>query len=447
VKRARVFLLLAASAVPWAAFAHAPVTTTVQFDREVVRVLDDHCVMCHEEKGPAFPLVTYEQAYAARWKIRQDVMARHMAPWAAVAGYGDFINRNDLTQREIDFLVSWAESYGPRNNGGVYTGIAATASAPKVIEAHFDFDRWVLGKPGAKLALPANTVASGQPATTQRVILDPKLSSDRWLRGLEYKPGDRRVVHAVSFSIEETGQWIGSWTPWYGSVSLPKGLAYKLPARCHIIAEILYRGASAATTDQGSLGLYFTDQSPQRVVTYFALVGRKTLDEDTNILSLQPELSQGIPSVEVAARTPNGTTQVLLYAKDIPVDWPTPYVLRKPVLLPKGTELTAGTPVLLSAYQGAPLPSDEPRMQSSPAVPPRRFKLTGTVKSVDTADARIVVQHDAIPGLMDAMTMSYGVGEHEHLKDVKAGDAIQSDVVVSDSGTHLENIEVTGHAR
>ncbi len=340
--------LLLLTAVCEVALAHAPVTTTVQFDREVVRILDNHCVMCHEEKGAAFPLVTYEQTYAARWKIRQDVMARHMAPWAAVAGYGDFINRNDLTQREIDFLVSWAESFGPRNNGGVYTGVAATTSAPKVIQAHFDPDRWTLGKPDATLTVPA----------TPRAVLDPKLTSDRWLRGLEYKPGDRQVAHAVSFTIQETGEWLGSWTPWYGFVSLPKGLAYKLPARCHIIAE-----PAAA---RGSLGLYFADRAPQRAVTHFSVVGRKTLDADTNILSLQPELSPGIQSIEVAARAPNGATRILLFAKDIPMDWPTPYVLRKAVSLPKGTELTvtqhyatgasapaAGTPVRFSAYAGA----------------------------------------------------------------------------------------------
>ncbi len=109
---------------PRAVFAHAQATTTVQFDREIVRILNNHCVMCHMENGPAFPLVTYEQTYAARWKIRQSVLNRHMTPWPAVPGYGDFANDNGLTQREIDFLVSWAESYGPRNNGAVYTGVA-----------------------------------------------------------------------------------------------------------------------------------------------------------------------------------------------------------------------------------------------------------------------------------------------------------------------------------
>jgi Cu/Ag efflux protein CusF len=45
---------------------------------------------------------------------------------------------------------------------------------------------------------------------------------------------------------------------------------------------------------------------------------------------------------------------------------------------------------------------------------------------------------------MGAMTMSYAVGKNEDLSRVKAGDTIQSDVVVSGSSNHLENIEVTG---
>ena len=144
-----------------------------------------------------------------------------MAPWAAVPGYGEFANDNALTQREIDFLSSWAESYGPRNNGQVYTG--QRPPQPQVVQAHFDFARWVLGAPDVRLSLAANTVPPGHTALIQHATLDTKLTADRWLRGLEYKPGDRSVVHGVSFFLQETGQWLGSWTPWHPLVSLPEG--------------------------------------------------------------------------------------------------------------------------------------------------------------------------------------------------------------------------------
>jgi Cu/Ag efflux protein CusF len=454
-----------------AAFPHAQPTTTVQFDREVVHVLDNHCVMCHAQGGPAFPLVTYEQTYAARWKIRQDALNRHMAPWGAVAGYGVFANDNGLTQREIDFLSSWAESYGPRNNGQVYTGIAA--AAPQVVQANFDFSRWVLGNPDLRLSLPPVTLAPRQAAAIQHATLDPRLTADRWLTGLEYKPGDRRVVHAVSFSIQETGQWLGSWTPWHPFVSLPPGLAYRLPAGSHIAADIHYYGTTDPVVDHGTLALYFASTpAVPRAVTHLTLqakgpptasggsrklVAAMTLDEDTNVLALQPQILPGVQSIEVAARKPDGATQVLLFARQIPLDWPTPYVLAKPLPLLKGTRLSviehydpgtalpvAGIALTLSACPGAalasalPLPAPLP-----PPSPAQRFELTGTVKSVDTESARVLVQHGDIPGFMGAMTMFYSVGKQADLQDLEAGDEIRSDVVTGGAtGPTLENIKV-----
>jgi Cu/Ag efflux protein CusF len=478
----RYFLFLAATSLvigcvflPRRAFPHEEVTTTVQFDREIVRILDDHCVMCHVDNGPAFPMVTYEQTYAVRRIMRMDVLNRRMAPWAAVPGNGDFINTNGLTLREIAFIVAWAEGWGPRNNGEVYAGVGDATTKPKVIQAQIDFGRWELGKPDLLLPLSANTIEPQQKDEIKRTVIDPKLTSDRWLRGLEYKPGDRRVVHAVFFTVQETGQWIGSWTPWYGFVSLPKEIAYRLPSGSHIVAEIHYYGAKDQVVEQGSLGLYFADQPSSRVVSDLVLDAKDKapaaagsqdfsfatkLAADTNLLALRPDVRPGVQSVEVSAKTPDGVTQVLLFAKDFPMEWPTPYIFRRPVALPKGTELSvsehydagasipaAGIPVTLSGFQGAALPPVQVKTQEAATTetPTQHFKLAGTVKSVDAEGGSLTVQHGEIPGFMGAMTMSYRAGRQEDLKKVSAGDQIQSDVVVDDTGTHLENIKVTGH--
>jgi hypothetical protein len=44
---------------------------------------------------------------------------------------------------------------------------------------------------------------------------------------------------------------------------------------------------------------------------------------------------------------------VLLFAKDIPIDWPTPYILKEPVMLARGTVLVVSGAVRLtvSAYR------------------------------------------------------------------------------------------------
>src|SRR3989442_15948015 len=66
--------LLAAICWSRAASPHETVTTTVLFDREIVGILNRHCVMCHVEKGPSFPLETYEQAWLQRRQMSAAVL-------------------------------------------------------------------------------------------------------------------------------------------------------------------------------------------------------------------------------------------------------------------------------------------------------------------------------------------------------------------------------------
>src|SRR5579863_9650071 len=148
--------------LPQPAPAHETLTTTVLFDREIVRILNKHCVMCHFENGPSFPLETYEQTWVRARKIRVEVIARHMPPWSAFPGYGQFINDNGLTLRETQFIVSWVEGSGPRNAGTVFTNTAdPNAVRRKEIRAHADFGHWQLGEPQLKLAVAGKVIATG----------------------------------------------------------------------------------------------------------------------------------------------------------------------------------------------------------------------------------------------------------------------------------------------
>ena len=260
---------------PQSVLSHETLTTTVLYDREIVRILDKHCVMCHVENGPAFPLSTYEQTWLQGRQIRAGVIARHMPPWPAVQGYGQFANDNSLTLRETQFIVGWVEGLGPRNAGTVFTNIAdagaAARSMPMSMPMPGHTGHWHLGEPDLMLALPSSTIDAGQADQVKRTIVDPQLKTPRAIRGVEYMPGDRRVVRAAFFTVQETGQWIGSWTPWYGYTQVPAGSAYRLPAGAHIVAEIHYRGAKEQVVDRGMLGLLFADQAAMRSVSDLVL--------------------------------------------------------------------------------------------------------------------------------------------------------------------------------
>jgi len=346
-----LFLVMCASVL-----SHGTLTNTVLFDREIVRILNGHCVMCHAEKGPAFPLETYEQTWLQMRPIYGDVIARHMPPWAAVPGYGQFANDNGLTLRENQFIISWVEGLGPRNSGAVFTNTAEAGAAPAVVSAHANFGRWQLGQPQLTRQLPPNTIEPLQGNEIKHTVIDLGLTAQRWLRALEFLPGDRRVVRAAFFTIQETGQWIGSWTPWFGYASLPKGTAYRLPAGSHIVAEIHYWNAKGRVVERGTLGLFFADQPSPVLASDVVLEARAGVSQkfraetrlaaDIYVVALWPEIQAGAKSIEVSARRPDNTTEVLLFAKDIPVDWPTPYIFKDPVALPRGTVLS------VTAYSG-----------------------------------------------------------------------------------------------
>jgi hypothetical protein len=175
-------------------------------------------------------------------------------------------------------------------------------------------------------------------------------------------------VRAAFFTVQETGQWLGSWTPWYGLVKLPAGTAYRLPGGGHIVAEIHYRGTSEPVVERGTLGVFFADQATPSSVSDLVLEAKAggpaspvsgaaqrlhaeaRLTVDTHAWALRPEIPAGVTSIEVSARTPNGGTDILLFAKDFPPDWPTPYILATPVLLRKGTTLS------VTAYGSSALP-------------------------------------------------------------------------------------------
>lgn len=72
----------------------------------------------------------------------------------------------------------------------------------------------------------------------------------------------------------------------------------------------------------------------------------------------------------------------------------------------------------------------------------RRYHLKGTVVQVDKTQGHLVVDHEAIPGFMGAMTMPYPVADASTLDRVSPGDQITADVVVSQNQVRLENVVV-----
>jgi protein SCO1/2 len=78
------------------------------------------------------------------------------------------------------------------------------------------------------------------------------------------------------------------------------------------------------------------------------------------------------------------------------------------------------------------------------------YKLRGKVVSTDSAKGEVTLNHEAIPGFMEAMTMPYKLKDASILTELHPGDVITADVLVSqdpDADVLLDHIVVVAQGK
>jgi hypothetical protein len=128
--------------------------------------------------------------------IRQRVANREMPPWHLDKSVGIRKYKNDLslTDEEIATVVKWVDAGAPGGN-------MADLPPPRTFGAE---DVWHIGKPDlvVKMDQVHDMYAKG-PDWWIDYFGDTGLREDRWIKAMEIRPGNRRIVHhAVTYAIE-----------------------------------------------------------------------------------------------------------------------------------------------------------------------------------------------------------------------------------------------------
>lgn len=166
--------------------ASAPVT----FSKDIAPIFYRHCVECHRPNDIApMSLLTFKDAQPFAPLIGEKVKARVMPPWHANPAFGEFANERRLTQPEIDRILAWVEQGAPEGN-------------PKDLPPAPNFSaEWKIGRPDVVLTMAEEyTLEAG--ASDQYVYfrIPTNFKEDKWIQAVEFRPGNRKVVHhAVAF--------------------------------------------------------------------------------------------------------------------------------------------------------------------------------------------------------------------------------------------------------
>jgi protein SCO1/2 len=80
---------------------------------------------------------------------------------------------------------------------------------------------------------------------------------------------------------------------------------------------------------------------------------------------------------------------------------------------------------------------------SSTASSTKQYPIRGIVVRVNSQDGQITLQHDAIPGLMEAMTMQYPVTDRAALSELHPGDKIMATILADPSAQGPVNLRLS----
>jgi len=346
--------------------------TSVTFARDVAPLLADRCGLCHHPGGSApFSLIGYSDARRRATQIADVASRRLMPPWKADPSDGPFVGQHPLTDAEIRLLREWAESGAPE-------GDPRDLPAPRAWP-----DGWQLGTPDVVITLPRPFTLQADGTDIFRIFVIP-IPADRlrFVRGLEFHPGNPRVVHHANIRVDPTpasrrldeadpapgydgviartaeypdGHFLG-WTPGQVAPLLPKALAWRLEPHTDLVVELHMQPSGKPETVSPSVGLYFSDQPPTRTPAMLRL-GRQNIDipvgdahyvvadsfvlpVDVDVEAVQPHAHYRARDVRGLATLPDGSTKRLIDIADWDFRWQHVYRFVAPMRLPKGTTLS-----------------------------------------------------------------------------------------------------------
>jgi hypothetical protein len=177
---------------------HAANVTSPTFAKDVAPIFQQKCQSCHHQ-GTSAPmsLVTYEEVRPWARSIRQRVVNRDMPPWHLdkTVGIKHYKNDRSLSDAEIATVTKWVDAGAPMGN-------AAEMPAPLTFRSEAE---WFIGEPDLKVTTPHDFVmyAKGPDWWIDQFSDVIQITEDRWIKAMEIKPSNPKIVHHVVVYVLE----------------------------------------------------------------------------------------------------------------------------------------------------------------------------------------------------------------------------------------------------
>ena len=357
---------------PWVPLALAAVwaAPAATFSHDIAPIIYEKCAPCHHpgEAAP-FSLLTYQDVKKRAALIATVTRSGYMPPWLPERGYGDFEGERRLTPEQIATIAEWVKEGAPE-------GSPADTPPPPTFPSE-----WQLGTPDLVIEAPGTfELPASRRDVYWNAILTPPITTRRWVRAIEIRPGDRRLVHHANLMVDRMGSaraqetapgkgfpgmdviLMGSpfdpgghlpfWKPGSPPHVEPDGFALRLDPGNDLVLNMHLQPSGKPEEVRPSIGLYFTDKPETRFPLVFELENDNALDipagardfaisDDftlpmaVDVLAIYPHAHYLGKLLEAWATLPDGSKKWLIRIPDWDPNWQAVYYYREPVALPK----------------------------------------------------------------------------------------------------------------
>lgn len=265
------------------------VEATITYAQDVKAIIDSHCAHCHVDGGAGlFDLTRYESAKMWGPAMVEATTSLRMPPWGAYEQ--DDCNPTrpwkedlSLTDEQRSILAQWVADGSPE--GDMDQVVHGTPLSTGALE-RVDFE----GRAATAIDIPP-----GQDAFIC-VVIDPELTEETWLKGVEFIPDNEALVHHVVLFTDPTrasldlineqgvypcfgsaqvpGSVAAAWAPGIQPNVLPKDHAMRIEAGTLFVMQMHYspQGGATELSDQTTLRFQYADEPPQ-YEAYLQLMG------------------------------------------------------------------------------------------------------------------------------------------------------------------------------
>ena len=351
------------SAVQYAA------ATVPSYSKDIAPVLAEQCASCHRAGGIA-PFAMDSHTMVQGWSpmIREVLMTKRMPPGQIDGHIGEFINDRLVDDADVRNIIAWVEA-----------GAAKDGDTDPLTELTWSTSKWTLGEPDYIIKVPEQQVPATGVLDYRNVAVKIDLGGkDRWLRGSEYSPGDRSVLHHTINSLnypEEIGKRLnalGNNNPDKASITayVPGGTIAMDPANTGGLLKdgsvlnlnLHYTTNGRESVDNSEIGLWFYPEGEvpsERMSGQCACIFTPTwtdipandpnfeqqasvvISKDTNLHSFLPHMHFRGKYMRFYADYPDGSNEELINIAQFNYNWQMSYTYAEPKFIPAGTKITA----------------------------------------------------------------------------------------------------------